>query len=128
MAHFAKVNENNVVEQVVVVNNSDAPGPYPQSEARGQKHLHSLGLKGRWLQTSFNNRFRQYFAGVGYTYDPVEDIFIPPQPYSSWTWNTQILKWVPPVPYPTDPDIAWSWDEQNQIWKKIDDTINGGNA
>lgn len=78
MAHFAKV-ENGVVRQVIVVANSDCGGgEFPASEPVGQAFIASLGLAGEWLQTSYNNNFRDKYAGVGYTYDSVNDVFVAP--------------------------------------------------
>jgi hypothetical protein len=72
MAHFAKMN-GNIVEQVIVVSNDDAP-----TEEVGQAFIASLGLDGQWLQTSYNNNFRGTYANVGYTYDTELDEFVAP--------------------------------------------------
>lgn len=78
MAHFAKV-ENGVVQQVIVVADSDCGGgTFPASEPVGQAFLASLGLVGEWKQTSYNNNFRDKYAGIGYTYDSVNDVFVAP--------------------------------------------------
>lgn len=78
MAHFAKV-ENGVVQQVIVVANSDCGGgEFPASEPVGQAFIASLGLDGEWKQTSYNNNFRDKYAGIGYTYDSVNDVFVAP--------------------------------------------------
>ena len=70
MAHFAKIDENNIVVTVVVVDN--------EHETYGEQYLNSLGLEGRWIQTSYNNNFRGKYAGIGDVYDEVQDIFITP--------------------------------------------------
>jgi hypothetical protein len=81
MAHFAEVDGNNVVRNVIVVDNSDcAGGDYPDSEPIGQAFIEAIGLDGDWLQTSYNGNFRGTYAGQGMTYDPVLDEFISPQP------------------------------------------------
>jgi len=78
MAHFAKV-ENGVVQRVIVVADSDCGGgEFPASEPVGQAFLASLGLEGEWKQTSYNNNFRDKYAGIGYTYDSVNDVFVAP--------------------------------------------------
>jgi hypothetical protein len=78
MAHFAKIGENNIVEQVIVVNNSDIlDSNGNESEAIGVQFCHDL-LGGTWVQTSYNSSFRGVFAGVGFTYDEANDIFVPP--------------------------------------------------
>jgi hypothetical protein len=79
MAHFAKVN-NNIIEDVIVVNNSDCGGGnFPDSEPVGQAFIASLGLAGEWLQTSYNANFRGKYAGIGFTYNAELDEFIEPQ-------------------------------------------------
>jgi len=116
MAHFAHI-ENGIVQQVIVISNDNAPDPYPNSEATGQAFIASLGLQGEWKQTSYNNSFRAHYAGIGYTYDEINDVFYPPQPFPSWhlddTWN-----WQPPVPYPDDGGI-YTWDEATQSWLPV---------
>jgi hypothetical protein len=81
MAHFAQLDSNNVVQQVIVVSNDDCGGgDFPASEAVGQAFIASLGLAGTWKQTSYNNNFRGRYAGQGYTYDPELDVFVEPAP------------------------------------------------
>ena len=110
MAHFAEVNEQNIVIRVLVVPN--------EQEHRGHDYLsNDLGLGGRWIQTSYNNRIRKNYAGIGMTYDPVRDAFIPPQPYPSWLLNEETCYWVPPIPYPTDGQ-AYYWNEPSG-WVRI---------
>ena len=78
MAHFARV-ENGFVCEVIVVANSDcAGGEYPEAEAAGQAFIAGIGLAGEWRQTSYNGNFRDVYAGIGYTYDPVLDVFVAP--------------------------------------------------
>jgi hypothetical protein len=79
MAHFAQIQEG-IVTQVIVISNDDAPDPFPESEALGQAFIASLGLGGEWRQTSYHGTFRGNYAGIGYTYDPELDEFIPPEP------------------------------------------------
>jgi hypothetical protein len=78
MANFAEIDENNIVQQVIVVSNEDCGGGiYPSSDPIGAAFCNSL-LGGTWLQTSYNNSFRGVYAGIGYTYDPIENVFIEP--------------------------------------------------
>jgi hypothetical protein len=78
MAYFAQINENSVVTEVIAVNNETLDYlPYPESEPVGQAFIASLGIEGLFLQTSYNNNFRGTFAGIGYTYDAVTDVFVP---------------------------------------------------
>jgi hypothetical protein len=102
MAHFAQLDENNVVLQVLVVANAemlDENGN--ESEAKGAAFLQSI-FGGQWIQTSYNGNFRKRFAAVGGVYDPVKDAFIPPKKQESWVFNEDILDWEPPIPYPSD--------------------------
>ena len=108
MAHFAEIDENNIVKRVLVVDNSE--------EHRGQEFLaNDLGLGGRWIQTSYNHNFRKQYAGVGFKYDEVNDVFIRPQPYPSWTLDEN-WDWQPPIPRP---DELSRWNEEEQNWKSI---------
>lgn len=111
MAHFAEIDENNIVIRVLVVDNSQ--------EHRGQEFLaNDVGLGGTWIQTSYNRNFRGNFAGIGYVYDPDLDAFYIPQPYPSWTLDTNNWIWVAPVAYPND-GLPYDWDEDSQQWIEI---------
>lgn len=80
MAHFAQLNDENIVQQVIVVLNEDcAGGEFPASEPVGQAFIASLGLTGEWRQTSYNSNFRGRYAGIGYKYDSVLDEFVEKQ-------------------------------------------------
>lgn len=92
MAHFAELDDNNVVLRVTVVNNDvlkDKNGI--EQEALGLEHLTHLG--GRWVQTSYNNNFRKNYAGIGYSYDKDRDAFIPPKPEGNWVLNEETCLW-----------------------------------
>lgn len=113
MAHFAKVNENNIVEQVVVVPD--------EQEHRGAEYLNDdLGMDGRWIQTSYNHKIRNRFAGVGMIYDEQADVFHSPQIYKKWTLNRETWNWEPPTDYPGE---GWCWDETIEDWVKIAETL-----
>ena len=114
MAHFAKINSENVVDQVVVVHNNDAP-----NEASGIAFLNTLFGDANWVQTSYNGNIRKNYAGIGYTYDSTRDAFIPPQPYPSWTMSEETCLWSAPTPMPTD-DKRYSWDEPTLAWVEVD--------
>ena len=78
MAHFAQINDYNIVQQVIVVSNDDCGGgDFPQSEPIGQQFIADIGLTGTWLQTSYHANFRGAYAGIGYTYNPTTDTFEP---------------------------------------------------
>ena len=79
MAHFAQVNNDNIVQQVIVVSNDDCGGgDFPESEPVGQAFIASIGLTGTWLQTSYHANFRGLYAGIGFTYDAELDEFVAP--------------------------------------------------
>ena len=105
MSHFAKIDSNNIVTEVIV-----AEKDFINSGLVGDEFL--------WVQTSYNNNFRKNHAAVGFTYDKDRDAFIPPQLWSSWTLNETTCQWEPPVPYPTD-DLMYEWDEDTTSWVEI---------
>ena len=110
MAHFAEIDKNNTVVRVLVVPN--------EQEHRGQDFLaNDLALGGIWVQTSYNNKIRKQYAGVGFTYDVDADVFIRPQPYPSWTLDDN-HDWQPPVPMPTD-GVVYYWNESELDWEPI---------
>jgi hypothetical protein len=118
MAHFAKLDSNNIVTDILVVNNSILlKADNTESELKGKQFLNSLLGQAKWVQTSYNNNFRKQYAGIGYTYDSANDVFIAPQPYTSWTLDSN-FDWQPPTPYPTDGQ-NYSWNEENQTWDLI---------
>lgn len=117
MAHFAKLDENNIVLAVNVVDNIELDNlPFPESEPKGIAFLTKWsGGYSNWKQTSYNATFRYNYAGVGFTYDPISDAFIPIKPYPSWLLDTQIYNWVAPIPYPTD-GKDYVWNETTRSW------------
>jgi hypothetical protein len=117
MAHFAQLDEHNIVIQVLVVSNTDITNEQGnEDEQLGITFLQNLlGADTRWVQTSYNHRFRARYAGVGHTYDAERDVFLLPQPYPSWTLDETTYEWVPPVPYPADGN-SYVWDESIGAW------------
>jgi len=120
MAHFAKLDENNVVTQVIVVDNKDITDPHTgqEDEILGIAFCKRL-LGGNWKQTSYNNSMRVRYAGIGYLYNAALDAFVPPQPYASWTLDNETADWVSPLgPAPLltveelNKLIFYSWDEE----------------
>lgn len=125
MAHYAFIDDNNVVTEVITGVSEDEliEGKTPEewySEFRGQK----------CLRTSYNTQnnqhrfggtpFRGNYAGIGYIYDEQWDIFIPPKPYNSWVFNYPGARWEPPIPRPEDEDgYYWKWGEHNAEWVKL---------
>jgi hypothetical protein len=119
MAHFAELDETNTVRQVIVVHNNellDENGD--ESEQKGIDFCVNL-FGGTWIQTSYNGNFRKQYAGINFTYDPIKDVFIPPQPYPSWAFNEDTWIWDPPIPYPTEGKARY-WDETTLSWVEIE--------
>jgi hypothetical protein len=121
MAHFAQLDENNVVTSVEVIVNSVVGEPgisFPDTEPVGLVFLRGIHNEPNsvWKQTSYNNSFRKQYAGIGYTYDQVNDVFIIPQPFPSWSLDEN-FDWQPPVPRPEEG--FWTWDEENQEWVEL---------
>jgi len=122
MAHFAQIDENNIVQQIIVVANSDCGNlDFPESESIGQDFLKSLGLDGAWKQTSYSGSFRKNYAGIEYSYDESRDSFIPIKPYDSWILNETSCRWESPIPIPNQ-ESMFVWDEENQRWNEINTT------
>jgi len=133
MAHFAELDNNNVVTRVIVVGNdvTTAAGPLGENDMHvdGETWCINFFKGGTWKQTSYNNNFRKQYAGKGYTFDSAKDKFIQPQPYASWALDGND-DWQAPVTYPTDTtDKRIQWDEDNQKWTATDysDPVNNFN-
>lgn len=115
MAHFAQLDQNNLVTQVIVVANQECLDEHGvESETVGVSFCQSL-FGGEWKQTSYNGSIRKNYAGIGYTYDSVRDAFIPPKPFASWVLNEDTCLWECPVAYPTD-GKRYTWDEATTNW------------
>ncbi len=115
MAHFAKLDNNNNVIDVHVVNNDVITIDGTESEQLGIDFLTSLYGHTKWKQTSYNKNFRGKYAGKGMIYDEVLDVFIFPKPNLTWILDTSDWKWKPPVEKPND-GKRYSWDESTQNW------------
>ena len=120
MAHFAQLDENNIVTQVIVVGNEDVKDSEGnESELTGIAFCKSLlGANTIWKQTSYNANIRKNYAGIGFTYDETRDAFISPKPYASWTLNETTCRWEAPVAHPNDGNL-YSWDEETTSWLPI---------
>ena len=120
MSHFAQIDDNNIVVQVIV-----AEQAFIDSGA--------VGDPSRWIQTSYNTRggvhynaeghpdggvaLRKNYAGIGYSYDRDLDAFIPPKPFPSWILNRETGLWDPPIPLPPAKEgVAYEWNEEQQQW------------
>lgn len=115
MAHFAQLDENNIVLQVIVVNNDellDENGV--ELEQKGIDFCTSL-FGGVWIQTSYNGSIRKNYAGVGFEYDKTRDAFIPFKPFNSWLFDENNCTWYPPIEMPNTGN-PYYWDEETVSW------------
>lgn len=111
MAHYAFINEHNVVVEVIVGND----------ETQGDWESYYGNLKGlTCLRTSYNGNIRKQFAGIDYTYDPDADVFIEPQPFPSWQLDPASFTWVAPKSKPQDGQ-PYEWDEDGQTWVVVEE-------
>ena len=135
MAHWAELDENNIVLRVTVGSNDEPDEGY-------QWLLDNLG--GRWVKTSYNAMhgkkrnpqthvltdepgFRKNYAGIGFTYDEVRDAFIPPKENASFVLDEDTCSWVPPIPYPTDGKY-YVWNEETVSWDEREVRTPGVNS
>jgi hypothetical protein len=124
MAHFAQLDDNNVVTQVIVVANEELLFEGVENETQGVIFCRSLfGNDTKWVQTSYNGNIRKRYAGIGYTYDVDKDAFIAPQPYPSWTLDAD-LNWTAPVEMPIVEGKLFAWFEPNQEWIELKPKTN----
>jgi hypothetical protein len=125
MAHFAKLDDNNNVIDVIVIHNNellDTNGT--EREEVGISFLVNWsGGHAQWKQTSYNSNFRKNYAGVGYYYDSDRDAFIPPKPFPSWQLNEETCLWNPPFNSP-DNEKIYRWNEEEYKWDEIDSNIH----
>lgn len=109
MSHWAEIDADNKVIRVLVGDNNDPNGD------EGYQWLLD-NLNGTWIKTSYNGKIRKQFAGIGYTYDAVNDVFIAPQPYPSWALDND-FNWQPPITRPQG--MNWYWNEQSLSWQNV---------
>ena len=120
MAHFAQLDENNIVTQVIVVSNEDIKDSIGnENEEVGIAFCKNLlGRDTIWKQTSYNNSIRKNYAGIGFTYDATRDAFIAPKPFNSWILNETTCLWEAPYAYRNDGNV-YAWDEETTSWVPI---------
>jgi hypothetical protein len=117
MAHFAELDENNVVKRVIVVGNDDTSDAHGvEKEHIGAAFCERL-LGGTWKQTSYNGNMRKRYAGIGFAYNAELDAFVPPKPFASWTLNNTTADWEAPVAKPDD-GKAYIWNESTLSWEE----------
>ena len=122
IAHWAEINNDNIVTRVLVV---------ADDKEDGQKFLaEDLGLGGTWKKCSYNTiggvhtlggtPYRKNYAGINFTYDAAKDAFIPPKPFASWTLNADTCLWEAPTPMPVEEGKFFTWDEETTSWKEVE--------
>ena len=121
MAHFARLDENNIVLEVIVVNNDVLDSNDEENSGIAFLTEWSNGYT-NWKQTSYNANFRKNYAGIGFEYRPDLDAFIPLKPYNSWILNEDTCQWEAPTPYPTNGGI-YRWVEENLNWQPIESEV-----
>jgi len=123
MAHWAEIDENNIVVRVLVVSD--------EQDHRGQDFLsNDLNLGGTWKKTSYNTLagvhqlggtpFRKNYAGIGYSYDSTRDAFIPPKPFNSWLLNEDTCIWKAPIEMPVEEGKIFTWNEETTSWVEFE--------
>lgn len=115
MAHYAFLDENNLVVNVIVGRNEDE---VVDGISDWEKHYEEFNPGLTCKRTSYNGNIRKNYAGIGYTYDEVRDAFIPPKPFDSWVLNEDTCDWEAPAPYPTD-NKPYKWDEETTSWVEV---------
>ena len=110
MAHFAKLDENNIVTGVYVVGDE-----YETTYADSRKEFGEV-----YVQTSYNNRIRFNFAGIGYSYDEARNAFIAPKPFNSWVLDENTCRWISPIAYPENAEkYQYTWNEESLSWSEL---------
>ena len=115
MAHYTFLDTNNRVTEVIVgVDETEL------IDGKTPEEFYSTFRNQTCVRTSYNHKIRKQYAGIGYTYDPVNDVFICPQPYGSWTLDDN-FDWQPPTPMPADASETkrYAWFEPNRVWIEL---------
>lgn len=113
MSHYARIDQNNIVQEVIVAEQSEI-------------NTGAFGDPSRWIQTSYNTRggqhllggtpLRKNYAGIGFLYDPERDAFIEPRPAGDWIFNDDTCLWQRPIPYPEDGQL-YRWNDDTHAWE-----------
>jgi hypothetical protein len=113
MAHYAFLDDNNIVTEVIVgIDETEL------IEGKSPEDWYGAFRGQRCVRTSYNGNIRKNYAGIGFTYDEDLDAFVPPKPFPSWLLDTDTARWVAPVPYPTD-GLIYAWDEDAGDWVAV---------
>lgn len=117
MAHFAEIDENNIVQRVVVINNNILLDSNSNEQESLGVEFCTQTFGGTWKQTSYNSNIRKNFASLGYSYNSSIDAFVPPKPFDSWVLDTEIAEYVAPVDRPNDGN-QYTWNEETTSWNQ----------
>jgi hypothetical protein len=121
MAHYAFLDSNNIVTEVIVGKDENEDGINWEQwygDFRGQVCKRTSYNTASGIHSNGGTPFRKNYAGIGYSYDEARDAFIPPKPFPSWTLNEDACIWEAPVAYPNDGKL-YNWDEENQSWNEL---------
>jgi hypothetical protein len=116
MAHYAKLDINNIVVDVHAITNEREN----EEGIEGIETWLSEVFGNRWKKTSYNGNIRKNYAGIDFTFDSERDAFIPPQPFPSWVLDEDTCQWESPVPYPGDDDTLYEWNESTVSWDEVE--------
>ena len=120
MAHYAFIDENNIVVEVITGRNEDE---VIDGISDWEQHYEQFRSGLKCVRTSYNGNIRKNYAGIGYIYDPIRDAFYTPSPFKSWVLNEDNCQWEPPIAYPKD-GKSYYWNEENTEWVEvIDDAV-----
>ena len=115
MAHYAFLDENNIVTEVIVGRHE-----YEVVDGISDWETHYGEFRGQVCKrTSYNGNYRKNYAGIGYTYDAARDAFIGPKPFNSWVLDEATCRWQAPTPRPDD-DGIYTWNESTLSWVEVE--------
>ena len=123
MAHYAFLNDNNIVTEVITgvdehIVQTDLDGSQVGGSSESWETWYGNFRGQVCKRTSYNNNYRKNYAGIGFTYDEERDAFIPPKPYSKWILNEDTCQWEAPIPYPTD-GKDYVWNDNKGEWEEV---------
>jgi hypothetical protein len=118
MAHYAFIDENNFVTEVITGKDETE-----LIEGLTPEEWYGNFRNQTCKRTSYNGNYRKNYAGIGYTYDPERDAFIAPQPFTKWILNEDTCRWEAPIPYPTD-GLIYVWNDNQGEWEEYNDTTS----